>query len=107
MKIVYIAHPISGDIEGNLADILRIVRKINLEQPDIVPCVPYYTDVLSMDDKLVMQRKRGIDNNTTLLMSGLYEEMWLTGNTISFGMREEIALAVKLGMEVIDLTNIF
>jgi hypothetical protein len=31
MTIAYIAHPISGDVEANLADICRIVRKINLE----------------------------------------------------------------------------
>jgi hypothetical protein len=40
MKIVYIAHPISGDIKGNLEKIRLIVRGLNLENIDIVPFAP-------------------------------------------------------------------
>ena len=35
MKVVYIAHPISGDIQGNLEKIRQIARIINLTEPDI------------------------------------------------------------------------
>jgi hypothetical protein len=37
MKVAYIAHPIKGDVESNLAEIRDIVRNINLNQPDVVP----------------------------------------------------------------------
>lgn len=45
-KIVYIAHPISGNIKENLADLIRIIRVINLTQDDVTPLAPYYTVVI-------------------------------------------------------------
>lgn len=103
MKIVYIAHPISGDVQKNLADIRRIVRKINLEQPEIVPFVPYYADCVSMDDRLPEERARGIANDAEILERKIPDELWLTGDKISFGMSMEKLTAEKLGIPVIDL----
>lgn len=40
MKTAYIAHPVSGDVKGNVEKIIAIVRHINLTEPDIVPFVP-------------------------------------------------------------------
>lgn len=102
MKIVYIAHPISGDIEANLADLRRIVRKINLEHNNIVPFVPYYVDIVSMDDNIQEERLRGMDNDKAIIEAGFIEEMWLTGNRISGGMEQEIRLAQKMGIEVVN-----
>jgi len=103
MKICYIAHPISGDLEKNLADIRRIVRKINLTLDHIVPFVPYYADCVSMVDSLPNERERGIRNDIYLLSSGFVNELWLTGDVLSSGMRAEMELAGGLGIEVIDL----
>lgn len=60
MKIAYIAHPVGGDVENNLTLIREIVLKINLEEEDVVPFVPYYSDVVSMDDSNPEQRARGL-----------------------------------------------
>lgn len=106
MKIVYIAHPISGDIEGNLADLRRIVRKINLEQLDIVPFVPYYADIVSLDDNVPSERERGIKNDIAILESGVVDEVWLTGESISNGMAAEKTKAKQLGIPVFDFINI-
>lgn len=105
MKIVYIAHPISGDIEANLADIRRIVRKINLTFPDVVPFVPYYVDIVSLDDNMPEERQRGIKNDTAILKSGMVQEMWLTGPRISTGMAAEMELAMTLNIPVINKLN--
>lgn len=105
MKIVYIAHPISGDIEGNLADLRRIVRKINMEFPDVVPFVPYYADIVSLDDNIPEERERGIKNDIAILKSGCVDEVWLTGERISNGMAAEKDLASKLGIPVYDFIN--
>lgn len=105
MKIVYIAHAISGDIENNLADIRRIVRKINIEHADVVPLVPYYTDIVSIDDTIPSERQRGIDNDNAVIRSGMIKEMWLTGNKLSFGMIEEVKLAKSLNIPVVDLID--
>ena len=105
MKIVYIAHPISGDIEANLADLRRIIRRINLEYPDVVPLAPYYADIVSLDDNIPEERERGIKNDTALLERGFIDEVWLTGPRISFGMNCEVKLADKMGIPVVNLIN--
>lgn len=100
MKLAYIAHPIGGDIEGNLADLRRIIKHINLTMPDIVPYCPYYADVVSLCDNTPEERERGMDNGIMTL--GLAHEVWLTGTHISNGMRAEIDHAESLGIPVIN-----
>lgn len=105
MKIIYIAHPISGDINENLADLRRIIRRMNLEYPDVVPFCPYYADIVSLDDNVPEERERGRRNDTAVLKSGMVNEVWLTGTRISFGMQAEAELATVMGIPVIDKTN--
>src|SRR5574343_1319010 len=95
MTIAYIAHPVGGNVEENLAEICKIVRKINLEYNDVVPFVPYYSDVVSMNDHVPEERARGIKNNHTILNSGMVHELWLYGQRISTGMEGEIKIARK------------
>lgn len=102
MKIVYIAHPIGGNVEKNLANLRRIVRIINLRHPDIAPFVPYYADVVSLDDNIPAERERGIKNDMEILkrFRKHIDELWLTGNRISDGMKTEAAIAETLGIPV-------
>lgn len=102
-KLIYIAHPISGDVVANLEDIRRIVKYINRNFPDVVPCVPYYADCVSLDDSIASDRKRGIKNDIAIINTGIFDELWLTGDKISFGMQEEVKLFILLGKEVINL----
>lgn len=105
MKIVYIAHPIGGDVEANLADLRRIIKKINLEAPDIVPFCPYYADVVSMDDNIAEERARGMKNDRELLERGFIDELWLTGGRISAGMQMEMGIAAKRRIPIINQLN--
>lgn len=98
MKIAYIAHPVGGDVENNLTSIRKIVLKINLEEENTVPFVPYYSDVVSMDDSNPEQRARGIKNNIHLLQ--FCDELRLYGDRISEGMWLEIAKAIELGIPI-------
>lgn len=108
MKIVYIAHPIGGDVENNLKDLVRILRKINLAPfSDIVPLAPYYADILALDDDNPDERARGIKNDVAVLKSGIFAELWLTGPRISPGMEAERKLAIELRIPVMDYTNMF
>lgn len=102
MKVVYIAHPISGDIDRNLADIRRIVANLNRVHDNLIPFVPYYVDCVSLDDNHPGDRARGIKNDTFILGSGVVDEVWLTGNYLSPGMEAERMLAEQLGIPVID-----
>jgi hypothetical protein len=99
MKIVYIAHRISGDIPGNLDKIRAIVRRINLEMPDVVPFVPYYADVVSLDDTKPEERARGIKNDVAIMRRGCIDELWVC-SPISKGVQAEMDLAHRLGIPV-------
>lgn len=105
MKIAYIAHPISGDISGNLEKIRLIVRKINLEELDVVPFAPYWIDCHALDDNVSEERYRGIRNGIELMRRGFIDEVRLYGDKISRGMRYEVQLAEDLGIPVVGMTE--
>jgi hypothetical protein len=105
MKVVYIAHPISGDVEQNLKRIEAIGRHINLTEPDVVPFAHYFFDCYALDDNIPEERERGIKNDIALMRKGFIEEVRLYGDRISTGMSHEIDLALELKIEVIAMTE--
>lgn len=105
MKIVYIAHPISGDIEGNLKKILAIIREINLTMPDVLPFAHYWVECHALNDAVPEERVRGIKNDKALLKAGFINEVWLYGNRISGGMLDEIKTANESGIIVVAKTK--
>lgn len=106
MKIAYIAHPVSGDIAGNIEKIKQIVRNINLTEPDTVPFVPYYSDLHALNDNVPEERKRGIENNTALFKAGVIDEIRLYGDFISAGMAQECLLAAENGITIKPMNNL-
>lgn len=100
MKIVYIAHPIGGDVEGNLKSIFSIIREINLKQKNIVPFAPYVSDVKALDDKIPEERSRGFKNNKEFFDRMTMDEVWLYGSRISQGMRQEVLWAIEMGIPI-------
>ena len=100
-RIVYIAHPISNDIQGNVKKILAIVKQINLEEKNVSPFVPYLADVLALDDSIPEHRKKGISNNIAYLKSGIVSEIRVYGDFISKGVAEEIAIAREVKIPVV------
>jgi hypothetical protein len=107
MKIVYIAHSIGGNVKENLADLSRIIRKINLIYDNVTPLAPYYADVMSLDDSDPAQRARGIRNNIAVFESGIIQEVWLTGSKLTSCMMAEMELAQTLDIKVINRINFF
>ena len=105
MKIAYIAHPISGDIKGNLKRIELIGRQINLEEPEVVPFAHYFFDCYALDDDIPEERERGIKNDIALMRKGFIDEVRLYGDRISTGMSHEVDLAIELGIKVVAMTE--
>ena len=102
MKVVYIAHPIAGNVKGNMRKILSIVRKINKKIKNVTPLVPYYTDLLTLNDSIPEERSRGIRNNRAILRKGCVDELWVYGDYAnSKGCMEEIAYCKTLGIPVV------
>lgn len=105
MRVAYIAHPISGDEKENIKKILEIARKINLEEIDVVPFVPYLADVMCLDDTVPRERRRGIKNGHHILESGVVDELRLYGNIITKGMQEEILIAIREDIDIIPISE--
>jgi hypothetical protein len=102
MKIVYIAHPIKGDVFNNSLKVRKIIREINLTQSDILPFAHYLVDLLCLNDDTPSERQRGINNDTALMKAGFIDEIWLYGDRISNGMKHEIELAKVLYIPIIS-----
>ncbi len=93
VKMVFIAHPISGDVENNIKKVLDICEDVHSET--IIPVFPSllwrnYLGHKPEHEKLIQKvneelfRRHGVD------------EVWYYGDgTISSGMKNEIKLAVK------------
>lgn len=103
MKTVFIAHPISGDIQGNISKVLKICKEVHTKE--IVPVVPYLISLQYLDDDIVEDRQLGIDANLECFHRGFIDELWLFGDCISSGMQEEVLLAVKLSIPIIPKTE--
>lgn len=105
MKVAYICHPISGDIDGNVNRILQIIREININEPTVVPFAPYISDVLAMPDTEPAFRTRGIKNDHTLINLEFIHECRIYGDTLSGGMIDEITEFKELNIPVIPMND--
>lgn len=105
-RIVYIAHKIGDNPELNLKDLARIIRKINMLHTDVIAVAPYYADIVAMDDSKWDERKIGMDKNFELIQRGIFDEIWLVGDWISDGMKEEVKMFTLQGKPVINMLGI-
>jgi hypothetical protein len=103
-KIVYIAHPIGGDVENNLKQLRSIYTVLTL-QNEVIPFIPYYATVMSLDDNNPTARKWGFEHNEAIFNSGIIDEVWLFGPKISNGMQTEIEWAKKLNIPVVSVSE--
>ena len=101
MKIVFIAHPISGDVKGNLKKVIAIVRDINLHNKDVVPFAPYWVDCHALNDDIPEERQRGIRNDYEYFRRNVFDELWVYGDTISKGMKAEIETASMFNIPIV------
>lgn len=99
LKTVYPAHPISGDVEGNLARVRAIVRELHFT-PGIMPVAPYVADCGILDDSILTEREMGMKTVEEYFRRGMIDEVWLYGPKISAGMKNEILLAWDYGLPV-------
>jgi hypothetical protein len=97
MKIVYLAHPLSGDWEANIADTRLWVRAAL--DAGYFPCAPYLMTEGVLHDST--DRELGMAFDLALLSR--CDAVWLCGERISAGMQQECDEAERLGIPVIQL----
>lgn len=105
MKIVYVAHPVGSDVEGNLKKLEFIYRFITKVYPDVIPFIPYYATVKSLNDKNPDERKIGMEQNHEFFKRKMFDELWICSKRISPGMQVEIDLANEMGIPVVTMVE--
>ena len=103
-KIIYIAHPVGGDVPGNLNKIGAIIRTLSL-QNEVIPFAPYIADISCLDDNVPQERAIGFSHNKAYFDRKVMDAVWLYGPKISNGMAQEIEWAEKLGIPVVSMSE--
>ena len=101
-KVVYLAHPVAGNVEFNLANARRLLRKFILRYPTMTFSTQWILECELFDDSVPEEREAGL--RRCLVLVSRCDELWLTGRCVSPGMQREKALALSLGKRVIDMT---
>mgnify|MGYP006373926613 FL=1 len=101
-KTVFIAHVISGDVEGNIKKVIKICKAIH--SVDIIPVFPSFTWRQYLPENDTTKYYSGLVNDE-YFKRGMVDELWLYGKTISAGMLKEIQLALSYGIPVVPKNN--
>ncbi len=102
-KTVFIAHPIAGNIENNIKKVLNICREVHTKK--IIPVAPYLVSLQYLNDEVIEDRSLGIEANLECFHRHYIDELWIFGDRISSGMKQEIKLANKLNIPIIPQTD--
>jgi hypothetical protein len=104
-EVAYIAHPIAGDVYGNIQEILKIVNEIYVNEPGVTPFTPYLAGIMTGTEDTPETRERGLKEDEFYISSGIVTSVRLYGTKISSGMEREINRAHELGVQVFAKTR--
>ncbi len=97
MKLVYICSPLRGDVTENIRKANEYSKEEALKGN--CPIAPHCLFTQYLNDDIESERQLGIDMGAELLLR--CDEILVCGNVITEGMRAEINIAIKNGIEVI------
>lgn len=95
-KLVYIASPYAGDVEGNVEFAKAACRYAAAKGYTPVAVHLMYPQFL--DDRVPKERETGLKMGRRVLAA--CEEIWLCGERMSAGMKAEEAEAKRLGIPI-------
>lgn len=103
--VLYMAHPVAGDVPANLARAKRWLRWLRRAMPDAVVVAPWLHDleVLEEDDNDPHVRATGLRRDCAVVSR--CDGLVLVGGRVSSGMREERDTAEAQSKLVLDLTG--
>ena len=102
-KTVFIGHPIGGDIRGNAEKVLKICAEVHTQ--DIIPVAPYLISLQYLNDEVLEDRQLGMEANHECFRRKYVDELWLFGDRISSGMKQEVLLAKEMNIPIIPKTD--
>ena len=94
MKKVYICAPLGGDVEGNLERVTRYTRYALM--CGTAPVVPHFYALCLNDNN---QKEREIGLAAGLGMLWFCDELWVFGQTVTEGMKQEIQFCKHLNIK--------
>ena len=100
MKKVYICSPLGGDVSANLERAKQYARYVF--SCGAAPVVPHFY-ALVLEDGHPEERQLGMPAGGSLLW--LCDELWIFGDHVSAGMREEIRFCQNLGLKIRTITE--
>ncbi len=100
MKCVYICAPLGGNTKENLKKVRRYTEYAL--RCGVSPVVPhFYAECL--DDAKPAEREMGMSAGLALLW--LSDEMWVFGDTVTSGMRNEIQFCRNLNIRIRNVSD--
>ena len=105
MLVVYIAHPIGGNVAANMSEVERITGVLFAERPEIYPIAPYLVALRFLNDADPGERVRGMKLNELYFRKRFIDEVWLFGDRVSSGMWQEVCWARALGIPVVPTNS--
>lgn len=99
---VFISHPVSGNVEENLAAVARICRKIHSK--DVLPIFPSFTTRRYLTPDLT-DRELAAAQIYTYLSSGLVNEIWFYGDVLTEGMERELRIALLFNVRIVGMSQ--
>jgi len=94
LKLVYICSPLKGDIPGNIAKAVGYCAYA--ARQGVIPLAPHTIFTQFLNDNIPAQREQGLLVGMELLKR--VDEIWICGDVISAGMRNEILYARNHGI---------
>jgi len=98
MKLVYISHPVRGNVQENLKAASHWVRWAT-RLPGIVPIAPYFQSVVAFSESDPDERQEGFNHGLKILQ--YCQELWVCGERITEGVQLEIDYAWRWQIPVI------
>jgi hypothetical protein len=101
MRVIYLAHPVSGDVSANLARARRWLRWV-YDNFDVAVVADWILTCEVLDDANPAHRAHGLAMDRALVE--ICDEFWMVGGRVSNGMKTEVDVALTAKVAVRDLT---
>jgi hypothetical protein len=102
-RVIYLCHPVSGDVENNLARARRWLRWVYDTQPGVTVLCQWILDCEVLDDDNPEHRATGLQHDFTIIER--CDETWAVGGRVSGGMGMEIEHGLRHGVPFLDLSK--
>lgn len=104
-RLLYVAHPVAGDVPANIARALRWLKWLSDGDPSTTYIAPWIAALMAGDDDSdPAARARGLEHDCRVVRR--CDGIVLVGGRVSSGMAVEREAARVHGLDVVDMTSL-